>query len=81
MSEKFKDRREPAAGGLTRRDALRLTLAAGVTATSITFAVTDPAQAARAGAFLHGVASGDPQRDRVIIWTRVTIRTRPTTSG
>ena len=22
--------------------------------------------------FLHGVASGDPQQDRVIIWTRIT---------
>ena len=24
------------------------------------------------GSFLHGVASGDPQKDKVIIWTRVT---------
>ncbi len=24
------------------------------------------------GSFFHGVASGDPQSDRVIIWTRVT---------
>lgn len=28
--------------------------------------------AARKAPFLHGVASGDPQHDRVIIWTRVT---------
>jgi alkaline phosphatase D len=26
----------------------------------------------KAGRFLHGVASGDPQADRVIIWTRLT---------
>ncbi|MGV2480300.1 UNVERIFIED_CONTAM: PhoD-like phosphatase N-terminal domain-containing protein, partial [Salmonella enterica subsp. enterica serovar Weltevreden] len=29
-------------------------------------------QAAGKLAFLHGVASGDPLADRVIIWTRVT---------
>ncbi|MGA0531874.1 alkaline phosphatase D family protein [Hansschlegelia sp. KR7-227] len=57
---------------ISRRAALQLTVAAGVSATSVTLAVTDPARAAEAGAFLHGVASGDPQRDRVIIWTRVT---------
>lgn len=31
-------------------------------------------------AFLHGVASGDPLRDRVILWTRVTPR-RPDDTG
>lgn len=58
--------------GVSRRDALRLTLAAGVTATSITMVVVDPAEAAKSGPFLHGVASGDPLSDRVVIWTRVT---------
>jgi alkaline phosphatase D len=31
-----------------------------------------PARAAAATPFLHGVASGDPLADRVILWTRVT---------
>ena len=57
---------------LSRRDALRLTLAAGVSATSITMLVVDPAEAAQSGPFLHGVASGDPKGERVVIWTRVT---------
>ena len=57
---------------ISRRDALKLTLAAGVTATSVTLAVTSPAEAAKAGVFLHGVASGDPRQSRVVIWTRVT---------
>lgn len=57
---------------ISRRDALKLTLAAGVTATSVTLAVTSPADAAKAGVFLHGVASGDPRQSRVVIWTRVT---------
>lgn len=58
--------------GLSRRDALRMTLAAGVTATSLTMLVVDPAEAAKSGPFLHGVASGDPLSDRLVIWTRVT---------
>lgn len=62
--------RRSGAGGLTRREALLMTLAAGVTATSITLAV-EGAEAATAP-FLHGVASGDPLSDRVVIWTRVT---------
>lgn len=65
-------RRDRPAGGMSRREALQLTLAAGISATAITLAVTDPAAAA-ATVFLHGVASGDPRRDRVVIWTRVTL--------
>lgn len=57
---------------IDRRKALQLTFAAGVSATSITLAVLDPAQAA-SSVFLHGVASGDPLADRVVIWTRVTV--------
>jgi alkaline phosphatase D len=66
------------AGGLTRREALLMTLAAGVTATSITLAVEGAEAAAGAAPFLHGVASGDPLADRVILWTRVT---RPGVAG
>jgi alkaline phosphatase D len=36
-------------------------------------AATRPARAQAGGAaFLHGVASGDPLQDRVVIWTRIT---------
>lgn len=72
MNGDSKHRPAATPGGLTRREALQLTFAAGVTATSLTLAVTDPAEAALAGSFLHGVASGDPLQDRVILWTRVT---------
>lgn len=56
---------------LTRRAALTA-LAAGA---STTAACGAPARAPRYDgvvAFKHGVASGDPRADRVIIWTRVT---------
>jgi alkaline phosphatase D len=59
-------------GALTRREALQLTLAAGISATTITFAVTAEA-AAKDTVFLHGIASGDPLTDRVVLWTRVTL--------
>ena len=72
MHEDVKPQR-PLAGRISRREALQLTLAAGISATSITLAVTDPATAALSGPFLHGVASGDPLARRVIIWTRVTV--------
>jgi len=72
VSGDTEDRSRAAGPGMTRRQALQLTLAAGISATAITFAVTDPAAAAAAGVFLHGVASGDPQHDRVVIWTRIT---------
>ncbi|MEU6153787.1 alkaline phosphatase D family protein [Actinosynnema sp. NPDC047251] len=50
-----------------RRDALRLGAIAGVVA----LAPAVPA-AASSPAFRHGVASGDPLPDRVVLWTRVT---------
>src|SRR5262245_14635286 len=72
MTHDRKTRGRLAGPAITRRQALQLTLAAGITATEITLAVTGPAFAAQAGVFLHGVASGDPTRDRVVIWTRIT---------
>ena len=71
MSEDIKDRGQLAGSQVTRREALRLTLAAGISATAITLAVVDPAEAA-GNVFLHGVASGDPKAFRVVIWTRIT---------
>jgi len=44
-----------------------LQIAAGIGAT----AVYAPRSRARSGVFRHGVASGDPLSDRVILWTRV----------
>lgn len=52
---------------LTRRGALALTAAVAACGQD----VETPAYAG-AVAFNHGVASGDPRHDRVIIWTRVT---------
>lgn len=71
MGDETEDRDPAARTALTRRQALQMTLVAGISATAITLAVTDPATAAEE-VFLHGVASGDPLRDRVVIWTRVT---------
>ncbi|MGW1991957.1 alkaline phosphatase D family protein [Embleya sp. NPDC001921] len=61
---------------LHRRDFVRITAASGAAAVGI--AAAPAAQAAeavgvaRGSSFLHGVASGDPVPDGVVIWTRVT---------
>lgn len=55
--------------GPTRREALKSLAAGGVSASLVTPAA---ARTQTNPAFLHGVASGDPQADAVIIWTRVT---------
>lgn len=52
---------------LHRRDLLGLFGAGAAGAT-----VPAAARTASAAAFVHGVASGDPQSDGVVIWTRVT---------
>ncbi len=52
---------------VTRRQALALVgLGAGAASTRPARAAVEPTQ------FLHGVASGDPLQDRVILWTRAT---------
>lgn len=63
----------------TRRDFLRLSLAtAGTVAIStglqgcFSGSSSRADEQARQAAFLHGIASGDPLQDRVMIWTRVT---------
>jgi alkaline phosphatase D len=59
----------------TRRQVLRsavVVAAAGAAATALTGTAGTPARAAGAGAFGHGVASGDPLPDSVLLWTRVT---------
>ncbi len=59
-------------GGLTRRSVLR-TGVLGASAAGIAAAcTTSEAEYGGTLAFNHGVASGDPAQDKVIIWTRVT---------
>lgn len=53
-----------------RRTALKAAAATAVLAGPL--AAAFPARAAEAPAFLHGVASGDPLPDGVLLWTRVT---------
>jgi alkaline phosphatase D len=58
---------------LPRRDVLRLGAAAGAALLVPTTAVRATAARSRqATAFRHGVASGDPLPDGVLLWTRVT---------
>lgn len=59
---------------LTRRGAFGAALAAGTAAACAPTRATAYEGAAR---FAHGVASGDPRRDGVVIWTRVS----PETAG
>ncbi|AZG44126.1 alkaline phosphatase D family protein [Gordonia insulae] len=65
----------PTRSGISRRTVLRSGAAAGVTTAAAAMTVS-PAAAAPAGrsttTFAHGVASGDPLPDGVILWTRVT---------
>ncbi|WP_084615995.1 alkaline phosphatase D family protein [Solimonas flava] len=75
MSRRIRLRRGARAGSLKRRDVLRGLAAAGTlpwlgACGSGSSGGESPAPAAEAG-FKHGVASGDPLHDRVILWTRV----------
>ncbi|MBS0385805.1 MAG: alkaline phosphatase D family protein [Proteobacteria bacterium] len=56
--------------GFTRRGALVAATTAAATA-ACTQSVDTPPYAGQV-AFNHGIASGDPQADKVVIWTRVT---------
>ncbi len=58
---------------MRRRDAYRLVFGAGAAAL-VGMADRSASAAVETGLpqFAHGVASGDPRRDRVVIWTRVT---------
>lgn len=56
--------------GLTRRGALSIGIGASATAACGQAVETPPYDGALT--FEHGVASGDPTHDRVVIWTRVT---------
>ena len=63
---------------VSRRDFLTSS-AVALGAAPLTSFARAPWQAANAGAFRHGVASGDPLSDRVMLWTRITTD-RPATT-
>jgi alkaline phosphatase D len=56
---------------LNRRDFIASLTAAGLASPALAYGVTGR-PAASEPRFMHGVASGDPLHDRVILWTRVT---------
>ncbi|WP_293370732.1 alkaline phosphatase D family protein [Nevskia sp.] len=70
-----RSRRKPKREGLDRRNFLK-SAAAGLAASTLPL-LPEGGNAAQAQAatlsFVHGVASGDPLQDRVILWTRVTV--------
>jgi phosphodiesterase/alkaline phosphatase D-like protein len=57
---------------IDRRRALALFGLGGASAAGEAMAATPRAPFAGRAAFLHGVASGDPLDDRVVLWTRIT---------
>lgn len=60
-------------GKLTRRGLIGLTAGASLAACGAPESVTGKNDhTLQSGAFMHGVASGDPYTDSVVIWTRVT---------
>lgn len=59
-------------GGLSRREFLAAAAALPALAACGARSASAPARAAADSAFRHGVASGDPLADRVMLWTRVT---------
>lgn len=63
---------QPARPGNSRRDFFKRSGAGAVAIAAAPTLLTTPAEAAAALRFDHGVASGDPLSDRVILWTRVT---------
>ncbi|MEK8047698.1 alkaline phosphatase D family protein [Ideonella margarita] len=65
----------PARPGPHRRDFFKRSGAAAVAMAAVGPLLPGAAEAAK-GEFQHGVASGDPLSDRVILWTRVTL-TKP----
>lgn len=74
--------RQKKRAGLTRRSFLRGAGAASALLGTQAFlagrAAADtsvPPASAGTGPFVHGVASGDPLQDRVILWTRITMAT------
>lgn len=59
---------------MDRRAFLRAGVAGGAVLLGARPLLGERAQAQAAGPFVHGVASGDPLPDRVVLWTRVTVQ-------
>jgi len=61
---------------LTRRGLMGLTAGAGIAACTNPETMTGKSSAAlHTGSFRHGVASGDPLQNSVVLWTRITPET------
>ncbi|MER5471622.1 alkaline phosphatase D family protein [Streptomyces sp. NPDC002685] len=70
-----RQRSTDSAGAFNSRAPRRRTVVKAAAATAVLaapLAAALPARAAEAPAFLHGVASGDPLPDGILLWTRVT---------
>ncbi|HSI52094.1 MAG TPA: alkaline phosphatase D family protein [Ideonella sp.] len=63
---------KPAPQGTSRRDFFKRSSSAAVAIAALPALSLDAQAGSYKGAFQHGVASGDPLSDRVILWTRVT---------
>lgn len=61
------------AAGTSRRDFFRRSGSAAAALAAVPVLSLSPSAGAAGGVFQHGVASGDPLADRVILWTRVTL--------
>lgn len=67
-----RNRSSESAGALSPRRRTVVKAAAATAVLGVPLAAALPARAAEAPAFLHGVASGDPLPDGILLWTRVT---------
>jgi alkaline phosphatase D len=63
---------KPRPAGTSRRGFFQAGGGAALALAAVPMLAADPAQAGVGAVFQHGVASGDPLADRVILWTRVT---------
>ncbi|MFE9685303.1 alkaline phosphatase D family protein [Streptomyces sp. NPDC006285] len=70
MTSRIRSHSSPGLPAPTRRTVVKA--AAATAALGAPLAAALPARAAQAPAFLHGVASGDPLPDGILLWTRVT---------
>ncbi|MEV5319746.1 alkaline phosphatase D family protein [Streptomyces sp. NPDC052687] len=70
MTSRFRSHTSPDSPAPSRRTVVKAAAAGAVLAAPL--AAAAPARAAEAPAFLHGVASGDPLPDGILLWTRVT---------
>ncbi|MER6345552.1 alkaline phosphatase D family protein [Streptomyces sp. NPDC001595] len=70
MTSRIRSHISPVSPAPSRRTVVKVAAAGAVLAAPLAAAL--PAQAAEAPAFLHGVASGDPLPDGILLWTRVT---------